>query len=129
MAVIYGPPVAPTFDLPDDTELSVAVLVTAHQRAWQPSEDQVRPCIEKETIQAPPPPGYGNLIAVGFDHSHTDVFIFHTAVEAWFSLMLFTGYDHAVVMTMTPLPPPRYPSIISKLPQLQPLLTFIIIRI
>lgn len=110
--MIYGPPVAPTSDLPDDTELSVAALVTA-QRAWQPSEDQVRSALRKKPFSSPPPPphpppGYGKLVAVGFDHSHTDVFIFHTAVEASFSLMSFTGYDHAAAVVMTPPPPPPH---------------------
>lgn len=51
--VIYGPPVARTSDLYDDTELTMPVLVMA-QCAPQPPEERSHPAVERETFQKLP---------------------------------------------------------------------------
>lgn len=51
--VIYGPPVARTSDLYDDTELTMPVLVMA-QCAPQPPEERFHPAVERETFQKLP---------------------------------------------------------------------------
>lgn len=50
--VIYGPPVARTSDLYNDTELTVPVLMALC--ALQPPEEPFHPAIQRETLQNAP---------------------------------------------------------------------------
>lgn len=63
--MIYGPPVAKTSDLYNDTELTVPVLIIA-QCAPQPPEEQFHPATFRATLPHASGGEQDNLIAVGF---------------------------------------------------------------